>query len=121
MVAFQVAGDLALSPDETQLLIVGGARMVEQQIRTASQIWRRYYRYDLGVGLPMLEAVLVKNADLRVVTQVFREWLATISGVVSVESVQCSLDSELRLLTVDFAVKCEDGSDLASAVTFEVG
>lgn len=121
MTGFQVAGDLALSADETQLLIVGGSRMVDQQIRTASQIWRGYYRYDVGVGLPMLQSVLVKNADIRVVTQVFREWLATISGVVSVESVQCTLDSELRLLTVEFAVKCEDGSDLASVVTFEVG
>lgn len=121
MTGFQVAGDLALSDDETELLIVGGAKMVEQQIRTGSQIWRGYYRYDATVGLPMLESVLVKGADLRVVTQVFREWLAGISGVTAVTECVVALDRVLRALTVTFAVTCEDGSSLADEITFEVG
>lgn len=120
MTGFQVAGDLALSADGTELLMTSGSKMVEQQIRTGSQIWKGYYRYDETVGLPMLESVLVKGADPRVVTQVFREWLAGISGVTEVTSCVCALDRVARQLTVTFAVKCADGSTLGDEIAFEV-
>lgn len=121
MSGFDVAGDLELSTDETQLILIAGARMVEQQIRVGSKIWQGYYRYDGSAGLPMLESVLIKGADLRVVTQVFREWLAGISGVTRVNSCVCTLDREARQLTVRFSVSCEDGSTLADEISFEVG
>jgi hypothetical protein len=120
-VGFQVAGDLALSEDETELLIVAGARSVEQQIRTGSTVWQGYWRYDPAAGLPMLSSVLVKGADLRVVTQVFREWLAEIDGVVTVDSVRCSFSAAARALTVVFKVTCENGESLSSELSFAVG
>lgn len=117
---FPVAGDLKLSADGRELLLVAGADLVRQQVLAGSQIWRGFWVYDDTAGLPMLESVLVKGADLRVVTQVFRDWLASLSGVASVKSCACALDRVARHLTVTFEVVCEDGAALADEVTFAV-
>ncbi len=117
---FPVAGDLRLSADGRELCLTAGADLVRQQVLTGSQIWQGFWVYDDSAGLPMLESVLVKGADLRLVTQVFRDWLKTLSGVTSVKTCVVALDRVLRHLTVTFEVVCEDGSVLADEVTFAV-
>jgi hypothetical protein len=121
MPCFPVAGDLKLSADGRELVLVAGADLVRQQVIAASQIWQGWWVYDESVGLPMLSSVLVKGADLRVVTQVFRDWLLSLSGVTSVTTCVCALDRVARTLTVTFAVVAEDGTTLADEVTFAVG
>lgn len=121
MTGFQVEGDLALSEDETEMVLVAGARAVEQQIRTGSTNWLGFLPYDPDQGLPMTERILGKNRDLRNVEQAFREWFAAIPGVVSVDSVAVALDRSTRLLSVLFAVTCENGDALASELSFAVG
>lgn len=118
---FQVPGDLALSADGRFLQLVSGAELAAQQIRVASQTWQGFWHYDETVGLPMLSSVLIKGADLRVVTQVFRDWFLSLSGVTSVKSCAVALDRAARSLSVTFEVVCEDGSTLADELAFEVG
>ncbi len=118
---FPVAGDLRLSSDGRELVLAAGADLVRQQVLVGSQIWQGFWVYDESVGLPMLSSVLVKGADLRVVTQTFRDWLAGLSGVTSVKACVCALDRVARHLTVTFEVVCEDGSTLADEVVFAVG
>jgi hypothetical protein len=121
MSGFDVAGDLQLSEDETELLLVGGARLVEQQIRTGALNWKGYLPYDPDQGLPMTTDILGKGRDLSVVTQIFREWLAAIPGVTSVASCTVKFDPNARAISVLFAVECESGESLSSEVTFAVG
>lgn len=121
MSGFQVEGDLALSDDETELLLVGGAQAVEQQIRTGALNWKGYLPYDPDQGLPMTTNILGKGRDLRVVTQLFREWLAGIDGVTSVTSVSVAFNASARHLAVLFTVECESGETLSSEVTFATG
>lgn len=121
MTGFQVEGDLALSEDETELLLVSGPKAVEQQIRTGATNWKGYLPYDPDQGLPMTTDILGKRRDLNVITQIFREWLAGIPGVVSVESCSCSFSPAARALVVLFALTCENGEALASEVSFATG
>ncbi len=118
---FQVPGDLALSEDGRFLKLVSGAELASQQIRLASTIWQGFWYYDETVGLPMLSSVLVKGADLRVVTQVFRDWFLSLSGVLSVKACAVALDRAARSLSVTFELVCEDGSTLADELAFAVG
>lgn len=120
-VCFPVAGDLRLSADGRELVLVAGLDCARQQIQAASQIWQGFWVYDQSVGLPMLNSVLIKNASLELLGQVFREWLLTLSGVTSVKSCRCELQRAERALRVIFEVVCEDGSNLADEVSFALG
>ena len=114
----QVAGDLALSADERELVIVTGAAMALQQIRAGAEIWAGSLSWDPFAGLPMLQSILVKSPDLRLITQVFRQFLLDSAGVVQVDRLNCSLDRAARTLRVDFACTCEDGEIAADELQF---
>jgi len=115
---FQVAGDLALSSDKTQLLLVRGAQMALQQIRLGAQIWQGTVKSDPDAGLPMLGTILVKGPDLRVITQIFRTFLLDTAGMVSVDELNVSLDRTARQLSVTFKVTCEDGENATDTIEF---
>jgi hypothetical protein len=117
-IGFQVAGDLALSADGRELVLVVGAQMALQQIRAGAEIWQGQLSWDPDAGLPMLQQILVKGPDLRVITQVFRNFLLDTSGVVSVDELSVSLDRATRALRVDFKVTCEDGAQASDLLTF---
>ncbi len=118
MTGFQVAGDLALSADERELLIVTGAEMSLQQIKAGAEIWAGSLAWDPFAGLPMLQSILVKGPDLRLITQVFRQFLLDSAGVVTVDQLNVSPDRAARELTVPFTVTCEDGEGASDELRF---
>lgn len=118
MTGFQVAGDLALSPDERELVIVTGAQMALQQIKAGAEIWAGSLSWDPFAGLPMLQSILVKGPDFRLITQVFRQFLLDTAGVVTVDQLNVSLDRAARALTVTFSVTCEDGEGASDELQF---
>lgn len=115
---FTVPGDLRLSDDGTELVLVSGAEMAIQQIKAGAEIWQGTLSWDPDAGLPMLGQILVKGPDLRVIQQVFRDFLLDTAGVVSVTELSVDLDRAARHLTVRFRVVCEDGSDAADEIAF---
>ena len=115
---FQVAGDLALSDDGRELLIVTGAKMALQQIRAGAEIWQGSVQWDPFAGLPMLQSILVKGPDLRVITQVFRQFLLDTAGVVTVDRLDVTFARAERRLDVSFQVTCEDGEVASDVLGF---
>ena len=115
---FAVPGDLALSPDGTELVLTSGAAMALQQVKAAAEIWAGSIYWDPEAGLPMLTDVLVKGPDLRVVQGIFRDWLLGIAGIVSVDELTVELNRAARHLTIRFRVTSEDGTDAADQVSF---
>ena len=115
---FSVRGDLALSEDGTELLLVSGAQMAIQQIRAGAEIWQGSLAWDPEAGLPMLGSILVKGPDLRVIQGVFRNFLLETAGVSSVDELSCELDRAARALTVRFRVTCEDGASASDEISF---
>jgi hypothetical protein len=117
-IGFQVSGDLALTADGRELVVVRGAQLALQQIRTGAEIWQGQLSWDPDAGLPMLQSILVKNPDLRVLTQVFRSFLLDTGGVVSVDQLNLTVDKATRTLTVSFKVTCEDGEQASDLISF---
>lgn len=115
---FSVRGDLALSADGTELLLTSGAQMAVQQIKAGAEIWTNSLSWDPDYGLPMLGGILVKGPDLRVIQQVFRDFLLETSGVSAVLELSASLDRAARALTIRFRVQCEDGSTASDEIGF---
>ena len=118
MAGFQVAGDLALSADGRELLLLGGAALAAQQIKIGAETWVGAVAWDPDAGLPMLAEIMVKNPDLRLIAQIFRTFLLDTAGVIDVEELTCDLDRTTRRLRVNFRVRCEDGSSLTDTVAF---
>ena len=85
---FQVAGDLMLSADGRELVLVRGAQMALQQIRVGAEIWQGQLSWDPDAGLPMLQQILVKGPDFRVIQQVFRSFILDTAGVVSLDDAE---------------------------------
>jgi hypothetical protein len=115
---FNVRGDLALSADGTELLLTSGAQMAAQQIKAGAEIWTGTLQWDPEAGLPALSQILVKGPDLRVVQQIFRDFLLETAGVSSVDELSVDLDRAARHLTVRFKVTCEDGSSASDEISF---
>lgn len=115
-----VIGDLQLSDDGRELVLTRGAAMALQQIQVAAQIWTGTISWDPDAGLPMLGTILVKGPDLRVLTQIFRNFLLGISGVQSVDELTVQLDRGARALRVQFRVTAEDGESASDELTFAV-
>jgi hypothetical protein len=115
-----ILGDLQLSDDGREIVLTRGAAMALQQIRAGAQVWTGTIAWDPDAGLPMLGTILVKGPDLRVITQIFRQFLAATSGVVSVDECTVQLERATRRLTVRFRVTCEDGESAADEVSFAI-
>jgi hypothetical protein len=118
MIGHQVPGDLALSADGRELVITSGAALAEQQIRAGAEIWQGSLSWDPFAGLPMLQSILVKGPDFRLITQVFRQFLLDTAAVTTVDSLLVSLDRPTRTLTVTFRVTCEDGQGVSDELQF---
>lgn len=115
---FNVRGDLALSEDGSELLLTSGAQMAVQQIKAGAEIWTGTLAWDPEAGLPMLSQILVKGPDLRVIQQIFRDFLLETAGVTSVDELSVDLDRAARRLDVRFKVTCEDGSSASDEISF---
>jgi hypothetical protein len=118
MIGRQVPGDLALSADGRELLIVSGAELALQQIKAGAEIWQGSLSWDPFEGLPMLQSILVKGPDFRLITQVFRQFLLDTGAVVTVDELLVALDRPTRTLTVTFRCTCEDGQGVADELAF---
>jgi hypothetical protein len=115
-----VKGDLELSADGREILLTSGARMATQQIQVGSQIWTGTISWDPDAGLPMLGTILVKGPDFRVLTQIFRSFFLSKSGVQSIDELSVSLDKATRRLRVKFQGTAEDGASISDEVSFAV-
>lgn len=115
-----VIGDLQLSDDERELVLTRGAAMALQQITAGAMIWTGTVDWDPDAGLPMLGTILVKGPDFRVLTQIFRGFLLSTAGVVSVDELSVELERATRHLVVRFRVTCEDGESALDEVEFAI-
>lgn len=115
MAGFQVSGDLALTADETDVVLIDGADLARQQIRVGTSIWAGSIEWDLDVGLPD-QTIFEKGVSESFLTQIFRQYILDSAGVVAVESISISLEG--RALRVPFTARTEQGELVAGALDF---
>jgi len=86
-----------------------------QRLRVRLHFAKGEWFLDQRLGLPIWEEMLVKAPDLSRVRRAFREAIAGTPGIESVESVEVSLDSTTRELSVDFTATTADGQTITAA------
>jgi hypothetical protein len=104
---FNIAGDVQLNDDETDILTVSGVRLIRERLRVAIGTALGTWRYDATKGFPYQE-ILAARPDSRRIQLIFSVWLAEQAGIVSVDSVTVSFVE--RLCRIDFSATTDAGS-----------
>lgn len=120
MPCFNVPGDLKLTADGRDLVLVDRLARIKQAITIGSQIFRGYWRYDADAGIPYLETIFVKGADVPDVRAAMVAFLVSVEGVVEVLAMKVDVDPETRLAVVEYTVRCDDGGVLTGNLYYEV-
>lgn len=103
MPSFPVAGDLQLTSDGRDLLMLDGNAKVLQSIRTRASIFKGSWRYDLNRGVPYLEEILLFGAGVELIRRRFHELILGTDGVTSVTRLDVRLGRATQQIFVDFA------------------
>lgn len=117
---FPILGDLEVTDDGRDLVLVAGRDKVAQSLRVGAQIFRGSWRYDRQRGIPYFQDILLAGPQLEVVRRRFHEFISETDGVTAVDSLTLRFDSAQATMYVDFIAVCDDGSTLTSSLTFGV-
>lgn len=98
-------GDIDLSTNDLQ--VVTGTDATVQHLRTRLRLFQGEWFFDLRVGVPYFEQILVKNPNLVAVTGIFRSAIQSTPGVERLDRIDIDFDSASRTLTVEFTAKLE--------------
>jgi hypothetical protein len=117
MAVFRVipAGDLALTPDETQLQIIEGVAAVRQKLASRFRMFLGEWFLDQRQGVPYYRDILIKNPNLGVIRSVFRKVILTTPGVLGITAFTLALDRLNRILSFDFICQATDGPIIVSS------
>jgi hypothetical protein len=107
---FPVRGDIALTADGSDLLLVEGAAAVRQRIKLALSTFKGSWRYDLNEGVPYFQEILVFGANVELVRQRYYEELLKVPGVLGVTRLTIQFDSAAQTIYVTFEVQSENGT-----------
>lgn len=117
MPGFPIKGDLALSDDGRELLLLTGPERVAQTLTVAAQVFKGSWRYDRNLGVPYFQDILVAGPELELVKQRFREMALRVAGVAAVASVTLAQDG--AIISVDLVVRTDDDRTAVASLEFK--
>jgi hypothetical protein len=106
---FPIPGDLDLTEDGRDFVLVSGASKVLQSIKTRAQIYKGSWRYDRSKGVPYFQEILVAGVGVELVRRRFHELLIGTDGVTGVRSLEVAFDPTSATINVSFVVSCDEG------------
>lgn len=114
---FDVEGDLQLTADGRNFTMLAGRLIVAQRIKVRAQIFKGSWRYDLNVGIPYFDEILVAGPQRELVRRRFYDLIKSTEGVSSVTKVELRFDRTSATIFVDF--ECiANGEVLADELAF---
>lgn len=117
MPGFPIKGDLELSADGRELVIISGPERVAQALTVAAQVFKGSWRYDLNLGVPYFQEILVAGPELELVKQRFREMALRVAGVAAVSYV--TLEQQGAIISVDIVVRTDDDRTAVASLEFQ--
>lgn len=115
---FDIQGDLALTADGRDLMLVSNEAKVLQNIRVRAAIYKGSWRYDRNVGVPYFDDILVAGPSVELVRRRFYELLIGTDGVSSVQSLTLRFDPTRGTIYADFVVLTTAGQTAADTLDF---
>lgn len=100
--------DLAL--DKGQLVLVTDvAEEAAIVLRNRFRFVKGEYFLDVRQGVPYFDVVFVKNPDVLLVRQVFRDVILSVQGIKKIIDLRTSLDAKTRKLSFFFRAQADNG------------
>jgi hypothetical protein len=87
-----------------------GAEAVAQNVRSRLLLLQGEWFLDINAGVPYLQKITVRPADLAFTAAVLKQTILETDGVAEVTSFDLAMDQVARKLTVSATVTTEDGS-----------
>ncbi len=95
------AGRLVLVRDNTDSTAI--------TLGNALQLWLGEWFQDTRIGMPYLDSILVKNPDLRLITQIFTKAILSFPGIIQIVSFVPTFNSKARTLSYTLSAKTDEG------------
>lgn len=102
-----ITGDLVI--ENGDFLWVDGIEAIEQDIRTALQMFQGEWFLDETEGVPYHQSILGQKVSPLVVREIFRRQLLAIPGVLDVVSISASFVGATRTIAVTWKVSTDLG------------
>jgi hypothetical protein len=115
---FPRPGDLELTADGRDFVILSGREKVAQSLRVGAQIFLGSWRYDRQKGIPYFQEIALAGPSLERVRRRFQEFVSGTDGVVAVNKLDVRFEVSTGTVYVDFECVCETGDVLTSTLDF---
>lgn len=102
-----ITGDLVL--ENGDFLWVDGIDAIEQDIRTALQMFLGEWFLDETEGVPYHQSILGQKVSPLIVREIFRQQLLAIPGVLAVVEISASFVGTSRTITIPWKVSTDLG------------
>ena len=100
-------GDLSLTQD---------IEAIRQAVQIKCQTFLGECFLDLDAGIPYFQNVLVKSPNTTAISQIFRDKIESVPGVVSVTRLDLTIDRQQRSLSLSFAANTDLG-EISGTIT----
>lgn len=107
--ALTVGGDLDLSSGNLRF-VTDPAEALAIKLQKRFQLWLGEWFLDTRQGVPYRELVLVKNPNLGVIRQLFRQIFSTTQGIKSIDQFNLDYSASARRASFDFRVTTDTGA-----------
>ena len=100
---------IAATDTDMQFRLVTGMEALRQRIAQHLRFARGEYFIDTSQGVPYLDDVIARPANLPLAQQVVTAAIQSVEGVLSVTDVSVTLDKRKRVLNYQATVKATEG------------
>ena len=115
---FDVAGDLALSDNGRDFVIVEQAEKVRQNLKVRAQIFKGSWRYDRTLGVPYFQDILAVGSTFGLVRRRFYDLVAQTDGVLSVQDLTVRFDGDASTVFVEYTCVVDTGEVIRDVLDF---
>lgn len=100
------------------LALVTGDDAIVQHLTIRFGFFRGEWFLDQRVGIPYFTDILIKNPNLADVRNLFTQTILTTPGIAALEELKLDLNSQTRVLDLDFTAQKDDGALLDFSQSF---
>jgi len=102
-------GDLALTAELDDLVLVDGADAIAQDVSTRLKAFQGEWFLDTRVGMPYFQKILGQKPRLSVLQSIFRDAVLSTPGVNSINDLVLDYVGETRVLSISFRCDTVEG------------
>ncbi len=111
-------GDIAI--ENNTFVIIDGDEAIVQHLKFRLQFFKGEFFLNTKLGIPYYQDIFVKNANLVLIRNIFREGILETPGIAELEVFNLDFDGETRRLKLYFVASKTDGGTITFDQEFEI-